>query len=79
MGLFRVPLIRTETVYGFIEIEADDEGLAIDKALHMDRWALEDDDSTEWGSCGDETEIEVWWEDGAEDVTPASVSDGLWQ
>lgn len=78
MSLFRVPLQKIRTTYGYINIEAEDVDDAIDKALHMDAWDIEDDESSEWGSCGDHTEIAVLYEDDVEDITPPSVNAILW-
>lgn len=78
MRTYRVPIVRTTIENGYIDIEAEDADMAVDEALHMNNWDFEDDAYFE-GSCGDETTYEVLYEDGAEDITPASVSDGLWK
>lgn len=76
MGLFRVPVMMTNVTYGYVEIEADDENEAIDEAMKIDRLDLQQD--AEWGSCGDETTVEVLYEDDVENITPPSASDALW-
>lgn len=76
MGLFRVPLMKTEESFGFIEVEADSSQAALDLVEDMFTDQLEEDG--EWGSCGDTVEIVIDLFDDIEDITPKSASDGLW-
>lgn len=76
MGLWRVEVRLEETTFGHIEVEAISEDEAIQNALNMDRYELQE--AADWGSCGDEWDIEVFYEEGAEEITPPSVSDNLW-
>lgn len=82
--LFRVPLVLTQITNGYVDILAETEDKAVDEALRMDKYDLRDGqvdygEHIEWGSCGDYWEIEVFYEDGVEDVTPPTVSELLWK
>lgn len=71
---YRVEVWHTRSIIGWIEVDAQDECAARQAVFDMDSDDIEY--LAEWGSCGDESNIEVGEE--VEDITPASVSDGLW-
>jgi hypothetical protein len=75
--IYRVPVQYTEFKIGYMDIEAEDEFAAVDKVIRMDRYELFDDSRFD-GSCGDEWNVEVLHEDEIEDITPPTVSEGLW-
>lgn len=73
---YQVSVVKKTETYGYFEVEAEDEFQAIQIVMDTESWVIEE--GADWGSCGDYTEIEVLHEDEVYDVTPPSVSDGLW-